>query len=66
MRDYFITYNGDKTVTITDIDAAHARETLQRVIPGVKVINTTVIIPKPKKDGTSKRNTSARKKKSSK
>ena len=49
MRDYFITYNGGKTVTITDIDAEHARETLKKTIPSVTKINSTVIIPKCKK-----------------
>ncbi len=49
MRDYLITYNGDKTVTITDIDAVHARETLKKTILNITVINSTVIIPKCKK-----------------
>lgn len=53
MRDYFITYNNDKTVTITDISAEHARNTLKKTILNVTVINSTVIIPKVKKNGKS-------------
>lgn len=48
MNSYFITYNGTKTVTITDLDAEHARGTLKKTIPGVLVINSTI---KLKKDG---------------
>lgn len=56
MRDYFITYNGNKTVTITDISAEHARETLKKTIPSVTVINSTVIIPKQKKKKYGRKN----------
>ena len=54
MRDYFITYNDTKTVTVTDIDAAHARETIKKVIPNVNKINSTFPIPKLKKKKATK------------
>jgi len=48
MNKYFITYNDEKTVTITDISAEHARATLKRTFTGVFKINATVKI---RKDG---------------
>lgn len=42
MNNYFITYNSGKTVTITDITADHAKNTLKRVIPNVTVINSCI------------------------
>lgn len=48
MNKYFITYNDEKTVTITDISAEQARATLKKVITGVFKINATVKI---RKDG---------------
>lgn len=48
MNKYFITYNNERSVTITDISAEHARLTLKKVITGVFVINATVKI---RKDG---------------
>ena len=45
MRDYIINYNDCKTVTVTAIDAPHARETLKKAMPGI-IINSTIKIPK--------------------
>lgn len=49
MNNYFITYNNDKTVTVTDISAEHARNTLRKVIKNITIINSTVKLPKIKK-----------------
>ena len=46
MNNYLITYNGGKTVTITDIDAPHAKATLKRVIPSIMVINSCIKVKK--------------------
>ena len=46
MQDYLITYNKTKTVVITHISPAHARETLRKVIPNVTEINSTIVLPK--------------------
>ena len=43
MRDYIINYNDCKTVTVTAIDAPHARETLKKAMPGI-IINSTIKI----------------------
>lgn len=52
MRDYVITYDTatekNKVVTVTDIDAAHAKATLKRVMPGIE-IRSSSIVPKKKK-----------------
>lgn len=53
MTDYFITYvktNEDinRTVTVTALDASHARDTLKRVMPGI-IIKTCLKIPKTKR-----------------
>lgn len=51
MRDYVITYDTatetNKVVTVTAIDAAHAKSTLKGVMPGIK-IRGSAVIPKNK------------------
>lgn len=49
MNNYFITYNNGKTVTITDISAEHARNTLKKTLIGVTIINSTIKLSKIKK-----------------
>jgi len=44
MTNYLINYNDCKTTIVTAIDAIHARETLKKVMPNIK-INSTVKIP---------------------
>ena len=46
MNNYLITYNGGKTVTVTDIDAPHAKATLKRVIPNILSIDACIKIKK--------------------
>ena len=50
MKDYLITYNGGSTVTITDIDADHAKATLKSVVTNVTVINSCVPLKKGNKN----------------
>lgn len=45
MKDYIINYNDCKTVTVTAIDADHARASLKKVMPNI-TINSTIKIPK--------------------
>jgi len=45
MRNYLINYDDCKTVTVTAIDADHAREALRKIMPNIN-INSTIRIPK--------------------
>lgn len=53
MKDYIINYNDCKTVTVTAIDADHARASLKKVMPSI-TINSTIKVPKNASQNKSK------------